>query len=105
MPNTFSDSATPFDPYAPLTEPQIETAFPLDQEIEGCGPGRLETSQSIQYQGKTYTIIARDKIIAEDWLANQVRAAAYARRRVEVYRGTPPSRAFIDTLLQTDLEV
>lgn len=105
MPNGFTADATPFDPYERPTEPQVATAFPLDREIEGCGPGRIEREEAVQYQGKIYRIIARDKILAEDWLSSQTKATAYALRRVETYRGTPPARAFRDALIRTDLEV
>ena len=104
MANVFSDPATLMDPYQLLTEPQTQTGYPLDREIEGCGPGRREVIEVFQYQGKTYRTVARDKVLAEDWLSSQVKAAAYARKEVEDYRGAPPSRALKEAVLQADLE-
>ncbi len=104
MSNIFTADAAPFDPYVTPTGQQLQTAYPTDIAIEGCGPGRREEIRRIKYRGKMYTVIARDKLIPEDWLLNQVKAAAAARRELRPYAGVPPERSFRDVLVIVNLE-
>lgn len=105
MANAFTDDAVLCNPYTPPTEAQTATQYPLDQAIEGCGPGRKERTQTFQKDGKLYTVTWRDAVVPEDWLISQMKAGFYSRRRVEAFRGTPPSRAFRAGLTGLDLEV
>lgn len=104
MSNPFTADAAPFNPYVVPEGQQLQTAYPTDIAIEGCGPGRREEIRRIQYRGKMYTVIARDKLMAEDWLINQMKAAATARRDQRPYLGVPPERSFRNVLVVVNLE-
>lgn len=105
MSNPFADDGALFDPYAFDPAPQVQTQLPPDFVAEGCGPGRKETRVTFKKNGKLYTLIHRDKFVAEDWVLSQVRAVAMARSRVEAYRGLPPGRSERDALIKTNLEL
>lgn len=96
---------TPFDPMSFITAPVMQTLLPASvfTPPPECGPGREESPVTIKMNGKLYTFIFRDKIVPEDPYLVAVKAAAFAIKRVEEYRGVPPPRTVRDFLIKQNL--
>ncbi len=94
-----------FDPFALIGTQVMQTKLPTSIFIQppGCGPGRTEAPVTIKMNGKLYTFTFRDKIIPEDPFLLGVKAAAFAIKRVEQYRGVPPPRTVRDFLIKSNL--
>lgn len=95
----------PFDPMALITGQVVQTKLPTSifTPPPNCGPGREESKVTIKMNGKLYTFTYRDKIIPEDPYLVAIKAAAFAIKRNEEYRGAPPPRNVRDFLIKQNL--
>jgi len=98
-------AGTPFDPYALITVPVMQTQLPTSPFVQpaDCGPGRTETLFRMKRAGKMYNFVFRDKILPEDWYLVALKAAAFSIARSEQYRGVPPSRTVRDFLVKNNV--
>lgn len=91
-----------FDPYRPLVGRVLTTSVfdPPFTVPPDCGPCRTEKTFTVKMNGFLLTFTLRDKITPEDPYLVALKAAAFAIKRVEQYRGTPPGRDIRDFLVK-----
>lgn len=75
------------------------------QQPPGCGPCRQEVKATVRKNGRTYTIVIRDKVVVEDPYFVMVKAAAFAIQENEPYMGRSTPRGVKDFLIKSNVVV
>lgn len=92
------------DPFLAPPEAPVRSILPTVFSTPTlCGPCRVESSFTVQLEGKLYTFVMRDKISPEDPYLIWLKATAFSIARREVYRGVPAPRSVRDFMCKNQV--
>ena len=94
-----------FNPFTPVAMPELTTQYPVHLLPDKEKLGRTEVEHRFQKNGLTYVLYLRDKAASEDWLLSSAKATAFALRRGEEYRASPPDIGYRNALIKKDVVI